>query len=449
MLPISPQQQSKNFHIRWQSREYDHGQRPCFPKSPVDVSYLLDKQRIVCLESLKCPPEFGYCTGAAFVHDNHNMVVMKTATGHLVSASVNRVGRSRILHSQCFTNFNCRDTNLQALPTNSHRVLSSCLGCSSSLYATRYDKHRARIWNVLPNGQFEALVVVNNFTLAQAANVHENLLLGCTNVQHLVNRYSIMDYVSGQEVINFGNIPASIDWPGLPAWSPLDTTVALLGGLWDTRSGKLAHQLVMVDSMLSARAPTGLVHDAKIGDCHFFHPGGTTVVVGPKIFDIRTCRLLATCPGFADAFIQFTEMGNIVYSFDMIEPAPLLMYNAKDFTKLGAFTDFMLHVAVVDKHDDRILAQPSNVKSPVFLGLRSVDNPAPQREPSSGNSSVRCQWSHLPNSVPQQPPVVLAHDSEDEDDTDLSVNFDMLVDESSSAESHDSCFDADTDELDD
>ena len=95
-------------------------------------------------------------------------------------------------------------------------------------------------------------------------------------------------------------------------WSPCEDLVLNDNVLWDPRAPRVLHSF---DKLTAASVPSG-----------YFSPGGTEVIINQGIWDLRTFKLVRTCPYFQYAALTFSHDGRAIYAVPRRDP-PRRFYN--------------------------------------------------------------------------------------------------------------------------
>jgi HIV-1 Vpr-binding protein len=89
-----------------------------------------------------------------------------------------------------------------------------------------------------------------------------------------------------------------INYDSYATFSPCDELVLYDTHLWDPRSNHFVHKF---DNFSSYG------HSA-------FHPNGNELIINSEIWDIRTFKLLKTCPALDRSKIHFNPLGDVIYA---------------------------------------------------------------------------------------------------------------------------------------
>lgn len=128
----------------------------------------------------------------------------------------------------------------------------------------------------------------------------------------LARRLAVYSLETGQVV---RTMEGSLSWaqkrvPGAlesgARWSPCEDLVLNDNVLWDPRAPRVLHAF---DKLTAASVPSG-----------YFSPGGTEVIINQGIWDLRTFKLVRTCPYFQYAALTFSRDGRAVYAVPRRRP---------------------------------------------------------------------------------------------------------------------------------
>jgi len=103
------------------------------------------------------------------------------------------------------------------------------------------------------------------------------------------------------------------------SWSPYDDVVLHNGSIWDSRRNRRIHCFESLGGIESSGT---------------FHQNGLEVIINTEIWDLRTFRLLRTCPVLHGTEVQFNAVGDVILASPLFSSR-----SAAAYRKSGTFRD--------------------------------------------------------------------------------------------------------------
>lgn len=134
-------------------------------------------------------------------------------------------------------------------------------------------------------------------TMCAVFNNRSDGILGTVQPGHV----GLFDALTCQQVVSLYDPDSQNNDPDrvvVPMSSPDDALVICDAALWDSRAGKGIHKFDMfTDEAFEA-----------------FHPSGNEVIINSEVWDLRTFKLLKTCPHLDQSFFTFNHSGDVIFA---------------------------------------------------------------------------------------------------------------------------------------
>jgi len=191
-------------------------------------------------------------------------------------------------------------------------------------------------------------------------------------------------------------MPEAIE-PGA-CWSPCEDLILNDNVLWDPRA---PHALHSFDKLTVATVPSG-----------YFNPCGTEVIIDQGIWDLRTFKLVKTCPYFQYASLLFSNDGRAIYAFPREEPRvpPEINY---------FYSPYQAFFHTVDAVDYSLIRE-TRCMCPIWAFATDGDDTSIaiiQGDSDLLSQSCHCRMYYIGNHDPTEPQSSL-DDKDDDDDSE-------------------------------
>jgi hypothetical protein len=274
-------------------------------------------------------------------------------------------------------------------------------------------------------------------TMCAVFNNEADVIMGTRQLGHVV----LFDALTSQEVVQLYD-PESNNTDAarvvVPTSSPDDALVLCDAALWDARAGKNIHKFDMfTDEAFEA-----------------FHPSGNEVLINSEVWDLRTFKLLKTCPALDQSFFTFNSTGEVIFAGlhkkqqkGLGQVSNLRVIDATSYDLLKEQTlDYHLVDFCVHPHDSSLGVVEKVWQRNSFCRIwdigrtRTFDDDDEDDIDEDGDADEEDSLGELAD--------VLEGDSADDDDDDSSSGDEMLIDAHGSGEEDANGFGEEDDELD-